>query len=242
MILLKRGATGPNVMAWQVKVGQAPDGSFGPATERATVTMAQHLTARARSSQPFRTDGVVDDDLWCAAGLSEHSERIEVPLDGVNAGIRPARQSTMLSLFGAPAATMTQVCQRSTSPLIQYSVNVGPFSVSGHVQAIASLKKVLDDVKTEVPDLHRRLGTAGMLCVRAVRGSSRTWSNHSFGTAIDITVDGQLDAYGDGSCQRGLLTLSRFFNREGWYWGAEFQREDSMHYECGEELVRSFKA
>jgi hypothetical protein len=84
------------------------------------------------------------------------------------------------------------------------------------------------------------LSSAGMLCCRAVRGSTTNWSNHSWGSAIDLKIDGQLDAMGDGYTQLGLLMCSKFFNAQGWYWGAGFSREDAMHFEASEELIRKW--
>lgn len=249
MILLKQGAIGANVKVWQELLGKrvapiARDGQFGNGTKKATIHLQRKLVEQGAD---VRVDGVVDNDVWSAAGLSGWSARAPLGVmfnDGhwVNAGLRPARQSTMLELWGAPAEHLSTQCQAVTNPVLKtqltYGVNMGPFRVSGHIKAIHSLRYILNEVKREEPDLYHRLGTAGMLCCRVVRGSDRTWSNHSWGTAIDITIDGQLDTYGDGYCQHGLLSLARFFNREGWYWGAEFQREDSMHFESGEQLVR----
>jgi len=73
-----------------------------------------------------------------------------------------------------------------------------------------------------------------MLCCRYVRGSKKVISNHSWGTAIDLTIAGRLDPPGDGFTQVGLLKLYRFFREAGWYWGAGFRREDSMHFELAE--------
>jgi hypothetical protein len=249
MILLKQGAIGANVKVWQELLSKrvapiATDGKFGNGTKKATIELQRRLIEQGAD---IRLDGVVDHDVWTAAGLSSWSARGPLSNGGElnwtsNDSLRPARQSTMLELWGAPAEHLSNHCQAVTNPVLKtqltYGVNMGPFRVSGHIKAIHSLKSILDEVKREEPDLYHRLGTAGMLCCRAVRGSDRTWSNHSWGTAIDITIDGQLDTYGDGYCQHGLLSLARFFNQEGWYWGAEFQREDSMHFEAGEQLVR----
>ena len=39
--------------------------------------------------------------------------------------------------------------------------------------------------------------------------------------------------------QRGLVEVFEIFNRNGWYWGAEFSGDsvDSMHFEWSEESV-----
>ena len=71
-----------------------------------------------------------------------------------------------------------------------------------------------------------------------MRGSSTSVSNHSWGTAIDLKLEGMLDSFGDGDTQFGLLLLAELFAKEGWFWGATYSREDSMHFEVGEETLR----
>ena len=73
-----------------------------------------------------------------------------------------------------------------------------------------------------------------------MRGSTRSISNHSWGTAIDIKLQNRLDGFGDGGTQFGLLILAELFNEEGWYWGATYNREDSMHFEVGVETLRAW--
>jgi hypothetical protein len=85
--------------------------------------------------------------------------------------------------------------------------------------------------------VYRVLGTAGMLCARYVRGSSTSISNHSWGTAIDLTIDGELDARGDNNVQFGLELIAAMFNAAGWYWGIDFRTEDSQHFEAGLALA-----
>jgi hypothetical protein len=76
--------------------------------------------------------------------------------------------------------------------------------------------------------------------VRLIRGSRSSISNHSFATAIDLKLEGKLDGFGDGGTQFGLLIVAELFNEEGWFWGATYRREDSMHFEVGEETLRAW--
>lgn len=163
-----------------------------------------------------------------------------------NQGLTNARQSTMLEIFGKPREDFSEECQPVTdprlAPLIVRSVDLGTFRVSGLAPAVASLKAVLAEVEQEDPALHAAVGTAGMLCCRFVRGSTKSISNHSWGTAIDITMNGKLDPRGDGTVQYGLIQLARHFNRHRWYWGAGFGTEDGMHFEASDELIRQWLA
>jgi hypothetical protein len=70
-----------------------------------------------------------------------------------------------------------------------------------------------------------------------VRGSTSSISNHSWGTAIDLTVNKLLDQRGDGKVQYALAVIAPIFNRHGWYWGAAFRTEDAMHFEASKSLI-----
>jgi hypothetical protein len=175
---------------------------------------------------------------------------VPVPAD-INPGFSLATQSTMLNILGAPGS-LTDDCSRVTSQrvanLLVHNEDVGPFRVSGLGPAVEALKRIFADVADQQPALFESLGTAGMLCCRRVRTTvpppSRNFSNHSWGTAIDIKINGELDPRSDGKALVGLLMLHPFFNREGFFWGAGFDGafEDSMHFEASDELVRDWNA
>ena len=106
--------------------------------------------------------------------------------------------------------------------------------------ALDSLERIVAKLQKDEPDIAAKLGTAGALCVRLIRGSNSSVSNHSFGTAIDITLQGELDPFADGTMQIGLIILAEHFNEEGWYWGGGYNREDGMHFEVGEETLQKW--
>lgn len=170
----------------------------------------------------------------------------EVPkpsADSVNSGVSALRQKTMMEFFGPPALGNPKDCVSVTNVKLKKKIstmNVGPFRATGHVEALASLKRIFARVKAKDSELYALLGTAGMLCARMVRGSKTNWSNHSWGFAIDLTIGGELDDRGDDMVQVGLLRLYPYFHAEGWYWGVEFGIEDGMHFECSDELVRKW--
>lgn len=66
-------------------------------------------------------------------------------------------------------------------------------------------------------------------------------SNHGLGLAVDFTIEGRLDTRGDGKVLRGMLELYAILKRFGWYWGAEFPVEDSMHFEVSAEKVAEWE-
>jgi hypothetical protein len=168
------------------------------------------------------------------------TDLVPVP-PGINQGVSNAKQATMLALLGNPREWYDQECREITSPNLARLVvarTIGRLAVRGLAPAVDSLAAVLDDIKRAEPAIHAAIGHAGMLCARNVRGSTAAISNHSWGTAIDLTLDGVLDTRGDDRVQAGLTRIAPIFNRHGWFWGAGFPTEDGMHFECGDALIR----
>jgi hypothetical protein len=159
----------------------------------------------------------------------------------INPGVKNAKQTTMLSVFGSPRQNFSDDCQPVTNPLLrdlQVTASVGRFRVTGIKPAVDALRLVIEDITREVPPVAAALGTAGMLCARFVRGSAQSISNHAWGTAIDVTLNNLLDRRGDDRVQEGLVAIAPIFNRHGWFWGAGFGTEDAMHFEVGDDLIR----
>lgn len=158
-----------------------------------------------------------------------------------NSGLSACKASTLRKLLGSPREDVGAECRPVKNPTLRSRIvtrSVGPFRVTGLDVAVASLARVVESIRTHDPEAYAQVGTAGMLCVRLVRGSKSTLSNHSWGTAIDLTFGGEVDPRGDGRCQAGLLRVYSHFHKEGWFWGAGFPREDAMHFELADETVR----
>jgi len=165
--------------------------------------------------------------------------------DRFNVGITAPRNSVMMELLGDPRESYSSSCQPVTNPDLRALLetrSVGPLQVTMIRPALASLGRILAKLQEREPDIYEALGTAGALCARLVRGSTRSISNHSWGTAIDVKLEGRLDSLGDDGTQFGLLLLAELFNAEGWYWGATYSREDSMHFEVGVETLRRWQS
>lgn len=170
------------------------------------------------------------------------TDLIRVP-SNINQGLTFLRQRTMLAIIGRPRASLDdRRCQEPTNELLRSllvteDLDLG-HQIRGLKPAVESLKEILGDIQRERPDIREALDTAGMLCCRLVRGSSSTISNHAWGTAIDLTLNGELDRPGNDRVQRGLADIAPIFNRHGWFWGAGFSREDAMHFEVSDQLIR----
>jgi hypothetical protein len=166
----------------------------------------------------------------------------------VNLGLQSPKLATLRTILGEPRDSYTGDCQPVTGAILGSRIetrSVGPFKATGVDLALDSLASIMDAVETEIPDLHKILGSAGMTCARkrkirqpggTIRLSSLP-SNHSWGLAIDLQLNGHTDRQGDDHCYRGLLILARYFNAAGWYWGVSYPTEDAMHFEVSQSLL-----
>lgn len=165
------------------------------------------------------------------------------PTDTFNKNLSSASERTMLQIFGVPGEK-TKDCSPATGQFkkrIVTRVDVGPFKVSGLDIAVDALKAALAEAEEQIPDVVATLQTAGMLCVRHKRGNPNSFSNHSWGTAIDLFYGTDVIPQGSPKTYRGILQLAPFFNKHGWYWGAGFSGRsvDSMHFELAEQTIRA---
>lgn len=163
----------------------------------------------------------------------------------INEGITVSSPSFLLETFGPPREVLSDDCEPMTNPKLKdmlVTEDVGPIRVSMLRPAVDSLTRVFEKIKAVDADLYARISTAGALCVRRIRGSQSSVSTHAFGLAVDLNIDGVLDTLGDGRTQLGLTILADFFQAEGWFWGAAFSREDSMHFEVSREMITKWRA
>lgn len=184
---------------------------------------------------------LLTEDFETPSETEALTEQMLIARDRFNKGVTQPRNRVMMELLGPPRDSYSTDCQPITSPRLKALVEtreVGPIRVTMLRPALDSLERVFARLAETDPDIHAKIGTAGAVCARFIRGSSTAVSNHSWGTAIDVTLQGELDPFADGGTQFGLLLLAEYFNDEGWYWGAGYNREDSMHFEVGEELLR----
>ena len=175
--------------------------------------------------------------------MSELSDIVPIPPTEIfNQGLHSASESTMIKLLGIPGRK-TDKCSDPTGDFarhVVHSVDVGPFRVSGLNVAVESMKQVFAELKTKAPQVFDEVSTEdlGMLCVRHIGGAPNVFSNHSWGTAIDLKFGAKEVDRGKRVTQRGFLSLFPIFNKFGWFWGAGFSRTaDSMHFEVAEETI-----
>jgi peptidoglycan hydrolase-like protein with peptidoglycan-binding domain len=190
---------------------------------------------------------VVEEDAYVEVDPNiAFTDLLPIP-SGINEGLQSARNSMMRSLLGNPRSTYSVNCSREgpTGALgrrVVWGKSVGPFNVSGFDLAVNSLREVFAEATTVYPELVESLSSYGMLCCRYVRGSHTAISNHSWGTAIDLKINGKLDKPYNKKVQYGLTLLAPIFNKHGWFWGASFRNEDGMHFEVSQEKMLEWEA
>lgn len=184
-----------------------------------------------------------------AAGTSapaapvDHKQMVAIP-SGINNGLTAVGNAAMIAAFGEPGAKTTDCSAITNKALADLTVtaSVGPFRVTGLRPAVDAIARVFSAVQAANPTLYALLGTEGMSCVRLVRGSTTHFSNHSWGTAIDIKIGGVLTPRGSTTVSRGLLELCPFFHAEQFFWGAGFSTPDGMHFEVSDELLHQWQS
>jgi Putative peptidoglycan binding domain/D-alanyl-D-alanine carboxypeptidase len=173
--------------------------------------------------------------------MARNSDRVAIPpKESMNRNLSAAREQTMLQVLGKPGR-LTSDCSAPTGAFARRVVrrSVGPFRVEGLDFAVESLGRIFAEVRADHPDVFKEVKTEGLLCVRHRRTNPNRFSNHSWGCALDLFFGSGVVDQGDPVAHRGNLILFPFFNRHGWYWGAEFGGDsvDSMHFELAEETI-----
>ncbi|HVZ37470.1 MAG TPA: M15 family metallopeptidase, partial [Polyangiaceae bacterium] len=216
----------------------------GPRIEYALSVVVNRAVPASAPSDVAATGQVTDARTFVARPRSILVEPIpKARISGYNVGLSSASNATMQAQFGAPRTSYSQRCQPVTNSALASRIvtqSVGPFRVTGLDSAVSSLATIMTAIAFAQRLVYRVLGTAGMHCARYVRGSTSNISNHSWGTAIDLTIDGSLDPRGDGQVQFGLHLIAGIFNANGWFWGAGFTTEDGQHFEAGSALVQTW--
>lgn len=248
MRTLRLGHRGEDVAQWQrflikrkIKPGPGTaDGVFGAATQASTIAFQEANGLAPDGGVGPGTRAAAQAFGFASVEVSDFAREVPLPpASEMNGGLNAASHSTMMRIFGAPGR-LTRDCSAITNPRLKretVTADVGPFRVTGWKPAVDSLKVIFAEVKAEMPEVFAQVQTAGMTCVRHVRQNPARFSNHSWGTAIDVFFGTNVDDVGDGLCQAGLLKMAPIFKKHRWYWGAEFSREDAMHFEVSEQLI-----
>lgn len=174
--------------------------------------------------------------------MSNLADEVPIPpKDQMNRNLSPAQETTMIKILGKPGA-LTKKCsdpKGSFLKRVKYKHDVGPFKVSGLDHAVETLAQIFAEVRIDLSTAFSEVRNAGVLCVRHRKGNPSRFSNHSWGASIDLYFGKSVVPQGKQKTHRGVLLLAPYFERYGWYWGAEFSGDsvDSMHFELAEETI-----
>jgi hypothetical protein len=216
------------------------DSGDGTSSDGGTDSSSNGGSSNGGSSDGGSSDGSTAPSSSPAV---DYSAMVAIP-SGINDSLTSTSNAVMQNALGNPG-TPDPGCGPSSAAMQKLikTDSVGPFRVTGLIPAVDALTRVFSAVQSSKPDLYNVLGTAGMLCVRFVRGSTTNLSNHSWGTAIDITISGVLTPRGSTTVQQGLVDLCPFMHDEQFFWGAGFSpTPDGMHFEVSAELLAQWKS
>ncbi|MEI6205516.1 MAG: M15 family metallopeptidase [Desulfuromonadales bacterium] len=255
--VLRTGCRGPDVKKWQYfLIGQSSlpgnaDGVFGDLTFNATVAFQQKYNLEA--------DGVVGHQTLVTAiqlGFVVLDDTTGTNENGPNwpskPGFRPITSNVQRQrLFGEFSyrhdpqpgnyeqihITGSWIAENIVTAAIPQLAGIQGAHENGNIKVhklVASQFKALWQAWQDKNLLGRILTFDGSFAPRFVRGSTRTLSNHAFGTAFDINVawnriNTQPALVGARGCVRELVTIA---NDHGFYWGGHYgKRLDGMHFE-----------
>jgi hypothetical protein len=263
MRTLRRGSVGPDVKRWQFfLIGQGfhpgeADSDFGGGTETETTALQKKLFGPNEKRDP---PGVVGD--LTIAKVIPLGFRVLIDDDDAEHGPNWPPKPGFLPLTGnAARQSVFGKFQFQPKPIpgnpenivilgdwvqknivlvnIPQLIGVKGFPKSGNVQfhklGAKQLAKLFADwKKAGLISLVQTWG--GTFVPRFVRGSTKTLSNHSQGSAFDCNMEwnalGAVPALaGDEGSTRELVPIA---NENGFYWGGHFSRQDGMHFELGE--------
>jgi peptidoglycan hydrolase-like protein with peptidoglycan-binding domain len=257
--ILRMGSEGEDVRRWQhflLGVGLlngGVDGVFGPMTAAATRAFQKQEKAEA--------DGVVGPQTYAAALRRGFDPGFIDPQGGTSGPDWPPPPVFAPLISNVErGAIFGEFRYERISPLKDEIRILGDWEAKHIVSvAIPQLKTVEGAPKSGRVRVHEMVTEqfralfaawedaglidlvetwAGSFVPRFVRGSSKTLSNHAWGTAFDINVAwnprGAVPALrGRPGSVRELVPLANEF---GFYWGGHFGRRDGMHFEVARVL------
>ncbi len=251
MKLLRKGSKGPLVVDWQeFLVGRGAkiiaDGDFGNKTVAAT--------KKYQRGQDLYADGIVGNATLATAMAFDSFAAVEIPDEDwppKPTNVKPyfgnaarARKFGRFDYIAAPtsrnreAIKITGDWKRKHIERVRVDGIPGSKGVWLHKAAAGSFVDMWEE--WAAAGLRNDILTwNGSYVPRFIRGSTKTLSNHAWGTAFDINaqynrikqVPAQL---GEAGCVRHLVEIA---NAHGWYWGGHFSRQDGMHFELGKKVV-----
>jgi hypothetical protein len=244
-MIIKKDSVGELVLRWQQFLaanGHSPgsiDGNFGSKTEAATIAWqgANGLTA----------DGIVGERSFAKAktqGFKYTESSVWYPPRPNFGSPSPSQVKAMFGEFQYERTSQTEirilgdwVARNIVEVEIKQLRGVPGAPANGrirfHKKGVDQLKEMFNEFERQgLSDLV--ISWAGSFYPRLIRGSEKSLSNHSWGTAFDINAtENWLGKQPARVGQKGsLLKLVPIANAYGFFWGGHYQsRLDGMHFE-----------
>jgi hypothetical protein len=255
--LIKINSSGPLVKAWQfflIGLGlykDEADGKFGPVTQQATIEFQKQNNLQPDGVVGNKTFGIamqlgfegVEDNRSDKSGADWPPEPDFPPLTS-----NVARQKIFGTFTFEPDPLpdnpenirITNNWEKENIIIVtipQLKPVTGSNKMQFHKLAADQLIQLWKDWD-DAGLMHLLLSFNGSYAPRFVRGSTKTLSNHSFGSAFDINLSwnklGAIPALvGQKGSVRELVPIA---NENGFYWGGHFERKDGMHFEIAQLL------
>lgn len=244
--IIKLGSKGVAVERWQFFLSglklylYSVDGDFGMKTDASTKMFQQ--------SNGLLADGIVGKDTYLIASrygfMSDIAEKYPKLPD-----FKPLSSSQRERIFGKieyiakPTTTNPEGILITNNWASEHiiTINIPQLSkATNGTYTRMSFHKLAANQLTELwaawereNVLHNVITYGGAFNPRFIRGSRKTLSNHSYGTAFDINMAwnrlGTHPAeYNSRGCVHDLVGIAHEF---GFYWGGHFKRKDGMHFE-----------
>jgi hypothetical protein len=275
MRVLKKGLRGDDVAQWELFLHGAGF-IFTKPRDNVFDTETEKLTKQFQKKNKLVPDGIVGNATFGAAMLQGFEA---VPFVDEAAAKFPRKPDFELIVGNAARNTLFGPLKFRPGPL-NGGNGKETITVTNDFESASILRTEIPETigikgasstgrvrfhKTCVPQL-KALWTAwrkkgllkhiltfdGAYTSRFIRCSSKTLSNHAFGTAFDINagenpLGAQPALAGKKGCVFALVPIAHQF---GFYWGGHFSRRDGMHFEIAkclsqaevDKLLERFKA
>jgi hypothetical protein len=186
------------------------------------------------------------------------TQLIRIPA-GINAGLNFPSSSYLISKIGRPGCPLTTSCFNCNCAInngvinrnkvtLAVTPNVRITGLKPFVEAIQRAFAAMNAAGGQAQIAYQQVKTAGGLCCRPIKRSDGSaggsWSNHSWGFAVDFYFGSNIDPRGDGKTQFGLSLMAPFFAKENLYWAAGYagSSEDAMHFEASTKAIDGWTA
>jgi len=186
------------------------------------------------------------------------SSLVPIP-SGINSGLTFPSASFQIAKIGRPGCPLTAACFSCTCAVNNALINrlrttlkvTDTMSVTGLKPFVEAVRRAFANMKAaggEALVAYQQVKSAGGLCCRPIKRTNgtpgSTWSNHSWGVALDVFFGYSMDPRGDGKTQYGLAVMAPFFQREKLYWAGGYggSSEDAMHFEASTQVLNEWKA